>query len=132
MINIESFLDDIRKSVHIGAGDNARFFAWTFFYLGSDESIAIRVTEDDEGCVVFSDCHTTADYLEARDIDLNDRRDVLDRIVKRFGLIKDGNVFRMKIPVMSGEIGQADADYRLRLYLGYFIQALTLVAYIDL
>lgn len=124
MIDIEKFLDKYRKDTTVSHGNGAIFIIPPYFYPGSDDSIEIKVTENEEGLPVLSDCHTTYDFLELKDVELSDYDDRLQRIIKRFGLIHDGNVFRMTIPSLQ--------EIYIEIYLGYFIQALSLIAHIDL
>lgn len=125
-MDIEKVVDQYKEltTVRRSSEGDAHFIALPFFYPDYDESIAIKVTVQDDGRPLFSDCHTTFDYLEDRDIELDDYREKLDRIMKNYGLILDGNVFRMPVP--------SDDDGVVKCYLGYFVQALTLIARIDL
>ena len=124
MIDIEKILDLYRKNTTIRHGNDSIFVTLPFFYTKSDESILIKITENEEGLPVFSDCHTTEDYLELRDVELSDYSERLKKIIKRFGLVHDENVFRMTVPSLD--------DIYIELYLGYFIQALSIIANIDL
>ena len=124
MINIEKILDLYRKNTTVKYGNTGIFITLPFFHTKSDESILIKVTENEDGLPVFSDCHTTKDYLDMRDIELDDYSERLEKVIKRFGLMYDGNVFRMTVP-------STEENY-IELYLGYFIQALSIIANIDL
>lgn len=124
MIDIEKFLDRYRKDTMIRHGNDCIFVALPFFYTKSDESIMIKISENENGLPVFSDCHTTEDYLELRDVELADYGERLEKIIRQFGLVHDGNVFRMTVPSLE--------ETYIELYLGYFIQALSIIANIDL
>ena len=124
MINFEKILDQYRSNTRISRGNDCIFITLPFYHTKSDESIAIKVTETENGLPVFSDCHTTEDYLELRDVELSEYSERLEKIIKRFGLVHDGNVFRMKVP--------SNDEIYIELYLGYFIQALSVIANIDL
>ena len=124
MIDIENFLDLYRKDTTVKYGNNCIFIALPFFYPKTDESISIKITENDDGLLVLSDCHTAEDYLELRDVELTDYSERLQKIIRQYSLIHDGNVFRMTVPCL-------DKIY-IEIYLGYFIQAITLIANIDL
>ena len=124
MIDIEKILDRYRKSTTVRYGSDCIFVSFPFFYTKSDESIIIKISENENGLPVFSDCHTTEDYLELRDVELTDYSERLVKIIRQFGLVHDGNVFRMTVPSLD--------DIYVELYLGYFIQALSIIAHIDL
>ena len=97
-----------------------------FFFLDSNDGIAVRIDEDEEGRPIFCDCHTTLDYLEdVREVDVYDYADKLNKIVKRYRLDfnKTERTFSLKVPTDQ-------PDYFVK-YLGYFLQALSLLANID-
>ena len=124
MIDVERLLDLYRKNTTVNCGDGCIFITPPFFHTKSDDSITIKVSESDGGLPVFSDCHTTIDYLEERDIYISDHDKRLQKIIRRFGLTMDKNVFRLQVPSTD--------DTYVELYLGYFIQALSVIANIDL
>ena len=124
MIDVKKMLDLYRKNTTVQYGNDCIFIALPFFHTKSDESILIKVCENEDGLPVFSDCHTTVDYLEERDVSLADYAERLEKAIRRFGLIQDENVFRMTVPSTD--------DTYVELYLGYFIQALSVIANIDL
>ena len=123
MIDIDKFLDEYRNSMIVNYCDDCVIIGLPFFHYGHDEGIAIRLDEKDGG-LVLSDCHTTEDYLDAQGIELADFGERLEKIIKRFGLVHDGNVFRKKVP--------GPVDNSFKRYLGYFIQALSIIANIDI
>ena len=124
MIDVERILDLYRKNTTVKCGDSGIFIALPFFHTKSDESILIKVYENEDGLPVFSDCHTTVDYLELRGVSLTDYGKRLENVIRRFGLVHDKDVFRMTVPSLE--------DIYIELYLGYFIQALSIIANIDL
>lgn len=124
MINIEKFLDEYRDNIIVNYYNDDVFIALPFFHTKSDESIMIKISENENGLPVFSDCHTTEDYLELRNVELTNYSERLEKIIKRFGLVHDENVFRMIVPTID--------DFYIKIYFGYFIQALSIIANIDL
>ena len=124
MIDIEKFLDRYRNNTTVRYGNGCIFITPPFFYPKTDDSIVIKVTENEQGLIVLSDCHTTQDYLDELDVELSDYEDKLQKIIKKFGLVHDGNVFRMTIPSLQ--------DVYIDIYFGYFIQALSLIAHIHI
>ena len=123
MRDIYKFLVKYKRDVIINYYDDCVIISAPFFYHGHDEGIAIRVTEND-GMFVLSDCHTVEDYLEAQGIELEEFGKRLEKIIKRYYLIHDGNVFRMIVPNPT--------EMYFERYFGYFIQALSVIANIDL
>ena len=124
MIDIEKFLDIYRKDTTVKYGNNCIFIALPFFYPKTDDSISIKITENEDGLLVLSDCHGTEDYLELRGVELTDYSERLQNIIRQYGLIHDGNVFRMTVPCLD--------NIYIQIYLGFFIQAMSLIANIDL
>ena len=124
MVNIEKILDLYREDTTVRRGEGCVFILLPFFHTKSDDGITIKVSEDEDGLPVLSDCHTTVDYLELRDVELSDYSDRLKKIIRRFGLTLDGNVIRATVPSL-------DENY-VEIYLGYFIQALSIIANIDI
>ena len=123
-MNIEELFKYYKKYTIINKGEDYAIIGIPFFHFGHDEGIAIRLS-DKNGQLIISDCHTTTDYLDAEGIDLNDYSDKLAVIMKKFGIFLDGNVFRMVIH---------DAEYipALNRQIGYFVEAMSLIAHIDL
>lgn len=95
-----------------------------FYFLGTSESIAIRISEDELGRPIFSDCHTTFDYLDEIGIDLNNFQDKLNVIKEKYDLSMEENSFTLKVPT--------NQDIYIIKYLGFFIQAISLIANIDI
>lgn len=96
-------------------------FGLPFFHLGHPDSIAIKLTYKN-GELIVSDCHTTTDYLYADNVDLEDHSDKLTKIMQKFDIFQDGEVFRKVIH-------NHDNSYR---EIGYFIEAISLITYINL
>ena len=91
------------------------------FHLGHPDGIAIKLTRKN-GELIISDCHTTTDYLYADNIYLEDYSDRLAKIMRKFGIFQDGEVFRMIIRDQENPFRE----------IGYFIDAISLIAYINL
>ena len=123
-MNVEEFLDMYRKHMITKEGEDFAIIGLPFFHLGHPDGIALRFNYQ-HGQLSISDCHTTIDYLEDNDIDLDDYQDKLAAIMRRFNVFLDGNVFR-KI------IYDADNHINLCTGIGYFIEAISLIAHIDL
>lgn len=123
-LDIKKIMERYVQKVEYSESTNSYFIFIPYFFLGSDEGIAIKVSFDEQGLPIFSDCHTTLDYLEYEDVDIDEYRDRLERILKRYGMILDGNVFRLKVGT--------DDEFNVQVCLGFFIQALTLIANIAL
>ncbi len=125
MIDIEEFLDKYREDITVRRSENGCVFLTPpFYHLNSDESIALRFSETEDGRPVITDCGTTKDYLELMDIRLKDYREKLDAIKERFFLEEEDGAFLMTLPTNSLEY--------VKLHLGYFIQAISIIANIDL
>ena len=123
-MNVEELLKEYRSEIIIKEGEDYAIIGIPFFHLGHDEGIAIRFNYKN-GQLSISDCHSTIDYLDAEGIDLDDYHDKLAKIMKKFDVYLDGNVFRKVIH---------DADWlpSLNRQIGYFFEAICLIAHINL
>ena len=124
-MKIEEFLKAFKSKMSLKEsneeGDDWAIMGLPFFHLGYPDGIAIRLTRKN-GELIISDCHTTTDYLYDNNIFLEDYPDKLDKIMQKFELFQDGEVFRMLI---------YDQDNPFR-EIGYFMEAISLIAHIDL
>lgn len=101
--------------------DDWAIFGLPVFHLGHPDGIAIRLARKN-GELTVSDCRTTTDYLYADNIDLDDYRDKLERIMNKFDVTRDGEVFRKIIHNHVDPFRE----------IGYFMEAISLIANIDL
>ena len=123
-MDIEQFTDEYFKSIKImQSGENA-FVSPPFFHVESDESIALKFSRTEDGRPRISDCGTTKDYLDLMDIDLNTNREKLNVVKERFNIVEDNGAFVMTMPT--------DSLNSVKRHLGYFIQAISIIANIDL
>ena len=124
-MKIEEFLKAFKSKMILKEsneeGDDWAIMGLPFFHLGYPDGIAIRLTRKNDELII-SDCHTTTDYLYDNNIYLEDYSDKLKTIMSKFGVYQDGEVFRMII---------YDYDNPFR-EIGYFIEAIYLIAHIDL
>lgn len=124
MIDIEKLLEGYVDDITVRRREGYVIIALPFYHLESDESIALKFSETEDGRPIVTDCGTTIDYLELRDINLKDYREKLDAIKERFFLEEKDGAFIMTMPTNS--------DIMVRNHLGYFIQAISVIANIDL
>ena len=101
--------------------DDWAIFGLPVFHLGHPDGIAIKLTYRN-GEMIVSDCHTTTDYLYADNIDLEDYSDKLAKIMSKFNVFQDGDVFRKIIHNHDNPFYE----------IGCFMEAISLIAYIDL
>lgn len=124
MIDVKKLIEEYCKNVTVREKENYVLVTPPFFHIENDESIALKFTEAEDGRPVITDCGTTGDYLEGRDINLGKYREKLDAIKERFFIEERDGAFVMAIPTL---------DYRhAGVYVGYFIQAISVIANIDL
>lgn len=91
------------------------------FFLGSHDSIAVRVEKNENGCVV-SDCHTVQDYWDEYVDDLEKYSERIQNICDKFGLYRDGNSFCMQVYGYWNE-----NPHSVRKQIGNFLQAMFLL-----
>ena len=124
MIDIEQLLDEYSKSIRIRQSGEFIFVTPPFFHVESDESIALRFSQTEDGAPVITDCGTTIDYLDSRGVNIGRYREKLEKIKKRFFLEEEDGAFKMTLPT--------DSLNYVKRSVGYFIQAISLIANIDL
>lgn len=124
MINVEQLLEEYSNSIKIRQDGAFIFVTPPFYHVESDESIALRFSETEDGRPVITDCGTTKDYLELMDINIEDYRKKLNAIKERFCVEEDNGAFIMTMPT--------DSLNSVKMHLGYFIQAISIIANIDL
>lgn len=121
-MNIEEFLKMYKSRMIIKEGEDYAIVGLPFFHLGHPDGIALRFSYKN-GELTVSDCRTTTEYLYANNIDLDDYPDKLSSIMRKFGIFLDGDVFRKIIH---------NPDNQLFREIGYFIEAISLIAHIDI
>ena len=124
MIDVKKLIEDYANTIRIRENGDHVFATPSFFHIENDESIALRFSETEDGKTVITDCGTTRDYLELMYINLKDYREKLEAIKQRFFIEEEDGAFVMTIP--SSDI------HRINVYIGYFIQAVSVIANIDL
>ena len=124
MIDIEELIEEYSKSIRIRQSGDFIFVTPPFFHLESDESIALRFSQTEDGRPVITDCGTTKDYLDSRDIDINKYREKLNAVKERFFIAEENGAFVMTMPT--------DSLNSVKRHLGFFLQAISIIANIDL
>lgn len=125
MIDLIEIIKDFTAHVSARASEGgARYYSVPFFHYGSDESIAIKVSELSDGRPVVTDCGTTYDYWEMNDIAPARYENRINAVMEKFGLTRDGKVFSMVINGVS--------PLFVRDSLSDFLSALCILAHIDL
>ncbi len=123
MIDVEKLLEQY-QNYKVRRGRSGIFVTVPFFLAGSDESIALRFSEAEDGRPVITDCGTTIDYLLSRDINVEKYRPKLNAIMQRFGLRQEDGAFVMTVPTTTLNFVKDELDS--------FIQAISVIANIDL
>jgi len=124
MLDIQDVIDKYTSSISIRKDGDFVFVTPSFYHIDSDESIALRFSQTPDGRPIISDCGTTRDYLELRCITLNRYNEKLEAIKERFYLGEEDGAFIMEMPTESIN--------SVKRHIGYFIQAISLIANIDL
>ena len=124
MLDIQLLIDEYAKSTGIRYSGDTVFLTPPFFHIESDESIALRFSQTEDGRPIISDCGTTLDYLELRGININRYREKLEAVKKRFFLEEENGAFTTTLPT--------DSLNYIKKALGYFIEAVCVIANIDL
>ena len=126
MFDVKEIVDKFYSSIRIRERDGYTIVTPHFFHIDSDESIALRFSETEDGRPVITDCGTTRDYLELSYINIGDSKykAKLDAIKERFFVEYDDGAFVMTIPTTS--------PLMVLNHIGYFIQAISIIANIDL
>ncbi len=123
-MDITKILEDYKGKTELRKEGNEYYLVFPFFQRYSTDSVRIKFYEEDDSLFV-SDCGDTAEYLENRYINLEDHREKLDAIKKRFYLKEtDKHEFVLEFP--------SDQVLSIEMFFGFFIQALSNIANIDL
>lgn len=124
MIDVKQLIDEYCKSLTVREKADYTLVTPLFFHIESDESIVLKFSENEDGIPRITDCGTTIDYLEQREISIEKYREKLNAIKERFFIEEKDGTFFMLIPTRSLQtVGK---------YVGYFIQAISVIANIDL
>lgn len=124
MLDINEILKNYNDNISCRTFDDFHIVAIPFFFPNSSSSIAVKISFDELERPILSDCHTTLDYLDEMDIDIDEYKQRLDKILYRYDLKIEDREFKLSVPTTQ--------PYYLTKYLGFFIQALSLVANINI
>lgn len=125
MFDVEQLFEQLCNSVSMRRGSNgAVYVALPMYHLDDNDSIALRFTQTEDGRPIVTDCGTTMDHLELMDVNIKNYREKLNAIMKRFGIEEQDGAFVMKMPTSSLNF--------VAMNLGFFIQAISIIANIDL
>lgn len=124
MIDINDIFKNYKDNISYREFNGSYIIAVPFFFPNSSDSIAIKISFDELDRPILSDCHTTLDYLDETGIDVNAYRQKLEKIMHKYDLDMEDRAFKLAVPTTQ--------PYYLTKYLGFFIQALSLIAGIDI
>ena len=122
-MRLNEILDDYKRRTHVKSEDGEDYLIIPFFRPNESDSVQIKMYECD-GDLYISDCKSTFTYLYDRLIDVEDYRDKIDRIKKRFYLKeKDGELI---LCFPSEDLCSID------MFIGFFIQGISAISCIYL
>lgn len=126
MFDIEKLLDDIRNFAMVREFPKTNFVtvALPVYHPGNDESIAVGIRMTEDGRPVFTDCGTTADYLELNYLGINHNPERVAEVCERYGLKIEDKEVVMELPTDT-------PDYVLTAFCS-FVGALSILANIDI
>lgn len=124
MIDISEILKNYKDNISYREFNGSYIIAIPFFFPNFSDSIAIKISFDEFERPILNDCHTTLDYLDEMDIDINMYKEKLDKIMFKYNIEIEERTFKLAVPTTQ--------PYYLTKYLGFFIQALSLIANIDI
>ncbi len=123
-MDISKIIEDYKARTHVNKEGDYYYLIMPFFHKESSDSIRLRFFEEN-GELYISDCGDTAEYLDIMYIDIEEYRDTIEKIKERFELTEGKyHEFIMHFP--------SDQVISIEMYLGYFIQALSLIANVDI
>ena len=121
--NIKQILEDYKAKMRLREEGDEAYLMLPFFQRYETDSIMLKFYTEGED-LYLSDCGCTVDYLFGRNINIEDYRDSLERIKKRFFLSeRNGNEFIMCFP--------SDSTLSVEMFVGFFIQAVSVIGNID-
>lgn len=124
MFDVKQLIEAYHKNITVIEKENGVLVMPLFFHIDSDESIILRFCAAESGIPTITDCGTTKEYLQLRDIRMEDYREKLEAIKERFFIEENDGVFSAVIP--TNDLQHAG------VYVSYFIQAISVIANIDL
>lgn len=124
MIEINEIFENYKDNISYREFNGAYIIALPFFFPGSSESIAVKISFDELERPILSDCHTTLDYLEDSGVDVGEHKERLEKIMRKYDLKIEDREFKLAVPTTQ--------PYYLTKYLGFFTQALSLIANVDI
>lgn len=124
MIDINEIKKNYADAISYREFNGSYIVAIPFFFPNSSDSIAIKISFDELERPILSDCHTTLDYLDEMVIDISQYSQKLKKITDRYNLELDERTFTLAVPTTQ--------PYYLTKYLGFFVQALSLIANINI
>lgn len=124
MLSINDIFKNYQDNVSYREFNGAHIVAIPFFFPNSCSSIAIKISFDELGRPLISDCHTTLDYLDEMEVDIDRHKQKLQKIMRRYDLKRNDREFSLAVPT--------DQPYYLTKYLGFFVQALSLIANVNI
>ena len=122
-INLKQILEDYKGKMQLREDGDEVYLILPFFQRYETDSIMLKFYAKGDDLYI-SDCGCTVEYLFGRYVNVEDYRDSLERIKKRFFLSeRNGNEFIMRFP--------SDSVISVEMFVGFFIQAISIIGNID-
>ncbi len=123
-MDINIALEDFKSRMYIRESYGEQHFIMPFFLMGSDDSLPLKFYEEN-GVLYISDSGATFDHLTNMYVDVYKYSEKIEKVKERFGLREgDYHAFVMAFP--------SDQVISVEMFVGYYIQALSVIANIDI
>ncbi len=123
-MDITTVIEDFKQRIRLQkeeCGDS--YLIAPFFQRYSDQSVTLKFYQQNDD-LYLSDCGTTLQYLYDRYLDVESYREKIQKIKKRFFLTEENGEFILQFP--------SDQIISIEMFVGFFVQALTLIANVDI
>lgn len=122
--NPEKILEDLKSRMKINLEGDEAYLVAPLFHRYESDSIPLRLYEEEDSLFI-SDCGSTREHLENRYVNIEDCREAVERIKKRFYLKEnEKGEFYLEFP--------SEDTLSVHTFIGFFIQAISIIGNIDL
>ncbi len=122
-MDFQEVIDDYKAHTRLRVCEGESYLIFPFFHCREDDSVPLRFFERD-GESYLSDCGSTFEHLDNCYVEIESKREQIERVKKRFRLTEEKGELLMRF--------SSEQTVVMEMQLGYFIQAISVIGNIDL
>ena len=123
-MNLSDLLRDAKERASLVETEGGAYLKIPFFHRYESESVTLKFYEIDDCLYLSDDCSTVA-HLQNRYLDIEEYREIVEKIKKRFYLTEqEGHEFVLAFP--------SDSYPSIEMFVGFFLQAISMLGNLDL